>query len=196
MTVPETHQRMRVDSDGPLGLNRAVAGAPVSATLRMNEAVAARRAAGQRTIHLGFGEAPFPLPMPLREELARAATRTEYAPVLGLPGLRAAIAAYLARTRGLTASPTTVIVGPGSKAVLYALMRSLEPDQYLIERLYARLAALPRPLHTPTACAIASRRAAIMLFYLEALRDELAETLPDALLPDEHWLAPQEDLPR
>ncbi|HEX5546950.1 MAG TPA: aminotransferase class I/II-fold pyridoxal phosphate-dependent enzyme [Ktedonobacterales bacterium] len=131
MTVPETHQRMRVDSDGPLGLNRAVAGAPVSATLRMNEAVAARRAAGQRTIHLGFGEAPFPLPMPLREELARAATRTEYAPVLGLPGLRAAIAAYLARTRGLTASPTTVIVGPGSKAVLYALMRSLAGDVLL-----------------------------------------------------------------
>jgi uncharacterized protein len=78
----------------------------------------------------------------------------------------------------------------------FALMRSLEPDQYLIERLYARLAALPRQLHTPTARAIASRRAAIMFFYLEALRDDLAETLPDALLPDEHWLAPQEDLPR
>lgn len=131
MTVPETHQRMRVDSAGPLGLNGAVAGAPVSATLRMNEAVAARRAAGQRTIHLGFGEAPFPLPKPLREELARAATRTEYAPVLGLPGLRAAIAAYLARTRGLATSPAIVIVGPGSKAVLYALMRALAGDVLL-----------------------------------------------------------------
>jgi aspartate/methionine/tyrosine aminotransferase len=97
----------------------------------MNEAVAARRAAGQRTIHLGFGEAPFPLPTPLREELARAATRTEYAPVLGLPGLRTAIAAYLARTRGLTTSPATVIVGPGSKAVLYALMRALAGDVLL-----------------------------------------------------------------
>jgi aspartate aminotransferase len=131
MTFPETHQRMRVDSAGPLGLNSAVAGAPVSATLRMNEAVAARRVAGQRTIHLGFGEAPFPLPMALREELARAATRTEYAPVLGLPGLRAAIAAYLARTRGLTTSPATIIVGPGSKAALYALMRALAGDALL-----------------------------------------------------------------
>jgi uncharacterized protein len=78
----------------------------------------------------------------------------------------------------------------------FALMRSLAPDQYLIERLYALLAALPRQLHTPTARAIASRRSAIMLFYLEALRDELAETLPDALLPEEHWLVPQEDSPR
>ena len=131
MTVRQAHQRTHGTTTGPLGLSNVVAGAPVSATLRMNEAVAARRAAGQRTIHLGFGEAPFPLPMPLREELARAATRTEYAPVLGLPGLRAAIAAYLARTRGLTTSPATVIVGPGSKAALYALMRSLAGDVLL-----------------------------------------------------------------
>ena len=76
----------------------------------------------------------------------------------------------------------------------FALMRSLAPNQYLIERLYAQLAVLPRQLHTPTARAIANRRSAIMLFYLEALRDELAETLPDALLPEEHWLVPQEDM--
>jgi aspartate aminotransferase len=131
MTVPQTHQRIQGTIAGPLDLNSAVAGAPVSATLRMNEAVAARRAARQRTIHLGFGEAPFPLPIPLREELARAATRTEYAPVLGLPGLRAAIAAYLARTHGLATSPATTIVGPGSKAVLYALMRALAGDVLL-----------------------------------------------------------------
>lgn len=131
MTIPQTHQRIQGTKAGPLGLNSAVMGAPVSATLRMNEAVAARRAARQRTIHLGFGEAPFPLPIPLREELARAANRTEYAPVLGLPGLRAAIAAYLARTRGLTTSPATIAVGPGSKAVLYALMRALAGDVLL-----------------------------------------------------------------
>ncbi len=131
MTVRQPGQKTPGTKAGPLGMNSAVVGAPVSATLRMNEAVAARRAARQRTIHLGFGEAPFPLPMPLREELARAAIRTEYAPVLGLPGLRAAIAAYLARTRGLTTSPATIAVGPGSKAVLYALMRALAGDVLL-----------------------------------------------------------------
>ena len=92
MTMPQIQPKTRQQRSGPLSLNPD-AETPASATLRMNEAVAARRAAGQRTIHLGFGEANFPLPTPLREELARAATRTEYAPVLGLPALRAAIAA-------------------------------------------------------------------------------------------------------
>ena len=126
MTLPRTQR----GTHAPLGLN-ATAEAPISATLRMNEAVAARRAAGQRTIHLGFGEANFPLPTPLREELTRAATRTEYAPVLGLPALRAAIAAYLARTRALNTAQATVIVGPGSKPLLYALLHALAGDVLL-----------------------------------------------------------------
>ncbi|MGE5335618.1 MAG: aminotransferase class I/II-fold pyridoxal phosphate-dependent enzyme, partial [Nitrososphaerota archaeon] len=131
MTVPQAQPPTRQGAARPLGLNAANAGAPVSATLRMNEAVAARRAAGQQTIHLGFGEASFPLPIRLREELARAATRTEYAPVLGLPDLRAAIAAYLARTRALTTTAATVIVGPGSKPLLYVLMHALAGDVLL-----------------------------------------------------------------
>lgn len=131
MTLPQVQQSAQQRASGPLGLNTSAADAPVSATLRMNEAVAARRAAGQRTIHLGFGEASFPLPMVLREELARAATRTEYAPVLGIPSLRAAIAAYLARTRSLTTSPATIVVGPGSKPLLYALMCALAGDVLL-----------------------------------------------------------------
>lgn len=112
----------------PLALHATAADASVSATLRMNEAVAARRAAGQHTIHLGFGEACFPLPVVLREELARAATRTEYAPVLGIPALRTAIAAYLTRTRSVSATPATIAVGPGSKPMLYVLMLALAGD--------------------------------------------------------------------
>ena len=130
MTMPQIQPKTRQQRSGPLSLNPD-AETPASATLRMNEAVAARRAAGQRTIHLGFGEANFPLPTPLREELARAATRTEYAPVLGLPALRAAIAAYLARTRALAITPATVMVGPGSKPLLYALLHALAGDVLL-----------------------------------------------------------------
>lgn len=131
MTAPQIQQTTSRGDTGPLGLKSSAAGAPVSATLRMNEAVAARRAAGQRTIHLGFGEASFPLPALLREELARAATRTEYAPVLGIPALRAAIAAYLTRTRALTVSPAMVAVGPGSKPMLYAMLSVLAGDVLL-----------------------------------------------------------------
>src|SRR5215469_2627609 len=72
-----------------------------SPTLEINEAIAARRAAGRDVLHLGFGEASFPLPLALRTSLAVAATRTSYEPVVGIPALRAAIADYLGRTRGL-----------------------------------------------------------------------------------------------
>lgn len=102
-----------------------------SATLSMNEAVAKRRAAGQETIHLGFGEASFPLHPLLQTALAEAAKHTGYAPVLGIPALRQAIAAYLARKRGLTFSSDQIIVAPGSKPLLYALLQVLEGDLLL-----------------------------------------------------------------
>src|SRR5436309_1668861 len=102
-----------------------------SATLSMNEAVAKRRAAGHETIHLGFGEASFPLHPLLATALAEAAKHTGYAPVLGLPKLRQAIAEYLARKRGLEFSSDQIIVAPGSKPLLYALLQVLEGDLLL-----------------------------------------------------------------
>src|SRR5215831_11794635 len=88
----------------PLQLLPGAQALSTSATLSMNEAVAKRRAAGRETIHLGFGEASFPLHPLLRTALAQAAKHTGYAPVLGMPVLRQTIAAYLARKRGLTFS--------------------------------------------------------------------------------------------
>src|SRR5437588_1250335 len=102
-----------------------------SATLSMNEAVAKRRAAGRETFHLGFGEASFPLHPLLATALAEAAKHTGYAPVLGLPKLRQAIAEYLARKRGLEFSSDQIIVAPGSKPLLYALLQVLEGDLLL-----------------------------------------------------------------
>ncbi len=115
----------------PLGLASSAQALPASATLSMNEAVAKRRAAGRETIHLGFGEASFPLHPLLQSALARAATRTGYAPVLGIPALRQAIAAYLTRTRGIECSAEQVVVGPGSKPLLYALLHILDGDMLL-----------------------------------------------------------------
>lgn len=115
----------------PLGLTSSARQGTASATLAMNELVAQRRAAGQDTLHMGFGEASFPLHPKLRTALADAATRTSYAPVLGLPALRQAIAAYLARTRQLDLSASSIIVAPGSKPLLYALLQVLEGDLLL-----------------------------------------------------------------
>ncbi|HZU69594.1 MAG TPA: aminotransferase class I/II-fold pyridoxal phosphate-dependent enzyme [Ktedonobacteraceae bacterium] len=115
----------------PLDLASSAQALPASATLSMNEAVAKRRAAGRETIHLGFGEASFPLHPLLKGALAKAATRTGYAPVLGIPALRQAIAAYLTRTRGVEFFAEQMVVGPGSKPLLYALLHILDGDMLL-----------------------------------------------------------------
>src|SRR5262249_29945597 len=73
-------------------------------------------------------EASFPLHPKLRAALGRCARRTAYGPVLGVPPLRKAIAAYLGRQRGLDIAADQVVVGPGSKPLLYALVHVLRGD--------------------------------------------------------------------
>jgi aspartate/methionine/tyrosine aminotransferase len=123
----------REDSIGHAALDLAPAARSLaaSATLAMNEAVAQRRAAGRETLHLAFGQASFPLHPLLRAALADAADATGYAPVQGVPALRQAIAAYLTRTRRLSVAPEQVIVAPGSKPLLYALLQVLDGDVLL-----------------------------------------------------------------
>lgn len=126
MTMPLSHP-----ATAPLGLAPTAGGRAPSPTLAINETIAARRAAGRTIIHLGFGEASFPLHPLLRAALTEHATRTSYAPVLGIPALRQAIAGYLARTRGLAVTAEQVATGPGSKPLLYALMQVLAGDLLL-----------------------------------------------------------------
>jgi uncharacterized protein len=77
----------------------------------------------------------------------------------------------------------------------FALLRPLDPDRSLLDRLYVHLSTIPHRMHSSAARQIAIRRSGIMLFYLESLRDELAETIPDALLPEQDWLVPKEGTP-
>ncbi len=51
-----------------------------SATLALDEALRARRAAGRQVLHLGFGEAGLPVPGTVAEVLAGAAGRNGYGP--------------------------------------------------------------------------------------------------------------------
>lgn len=74
----------------------------------------------------------------------------------------------------------------------FALLRALAPERALTDRLYTRISTLPRAMRTASGRQIAARRAGIMLFFLESLRDDLAEATPDALLPEPEWLVPRE----
>jgi aspartate/methionine/tyrosine aminotransferase len=115
-------------ASSPLELNAARRAMVSSPTLAMNEAVAQRRAEGKQTIHLGFGEATLPLHPTLRHALTEASGSTGYAPVAGLPPLRQAIAGYIQRTRDVDCNAGQVVVGPGSKPLIYALLHVLHGD--------------------------------------------------------------------
>ncbi len=105
-------------------------GFAVSPTLAINERVAELRREGRDVLHLGFGEAGLPVHPVLRQALAGAAHLNSYGPVDGSSSLRGAIAGWFNR-RGLPTEPAAVVVTPGSKAALFALLLALPGDVIL-----------------------------------------------------------------
>jgi aspartate aminotransferase len=108
----------------------SLAAPPPSATLATNERVQARIAAGAPVLHLGFGEAGLPVLPGAAERLGAAAGANGYGPVAGSPAVRESAAGYFER-RGLPTSADRILVAPGSKALLYALLTVLPGDVVL-----------------------------------------------------------------
>ena len=69
-------------------LTEQAQGLKLSATLEINELVKKRAENGKRTVHLGFGEATFPLQKNVLEAHRQASCETSYLPVAGLMKLR------------------------------------------------------------------------------------------------------------
>ena len=70
---------------------------------------------------MGLGQSPFPVPAPVVEELRRHAFQKAYLPVKGLHELRRAVAQHHCRTFGISATPDDVLVGPGSKELMFLM---------------------------------------------------------------------------
>ncbi len=102
-----------------------------SATLLVNERVNQLWAEGKKVYHLGFGESRFPVHPKLEEALKANAHRKSYLSSLGLPELREKIAQFYQTHFGIHATPAQVVVGPGSKALIYALMLALDGELIL-----------------------------------------------------------------
>ncbi|MGD8932772.1 MAG: pyridoxal phosphate-dependent aminotransferase [Chromatiales bacterium] len=102
-------------------LNLNVRGLGPSATLAINEHSFALQQAGHRVIRLGLGQSPFPVPAMVVEALKRNAHQKDYLPVKGLPALRQAVADYHQRFNGIAASAEAVLIGPGSKELMFIL---------------------------------------------------------------------------
>ena len=102
-----------------------------SATLAINERSTALAAAGKKIYRLGFGQSPFPVPDEVVAALQENATAKDYLPVQGLPALRRAITEFNQRTLGISCDEEDVLVGPGSKELIFNLQLAFSGDLLL-----------------------------------------------------------------
>lgn len=102
-------------------LNLNVRGLPVSATLGINEESNRLLAEGRQIYKLGLGQSPFPVPRAIVQELQNNAHQKDYLPVRGLPALCEAVAGYYRRTQDLSFVSENVLIGPGSKELMFIL---------------------------------------------------------------------------
>jgi len=123
---PELVRSRRGDPDVNLNLN--VRGMAQSATLAIQQRCRDLIAEGRRVVKLGLGQSPFPVPRSVVEELQANAHQKDYLPVCGLPDLREAVAGYNRRTQGIGCDAQDVLVGPGSKELMFLLQLTYYGD--------------------------------------------------------------------
>ena len=102
-----------------------------SSTLFINETVNTMWQQGEQAFHMGFGESRFDVHADLKLSLAEHADKKSYLPARGLPELRQSVADYYSSKLGDSFSASQVIVGPGSKLLIYALQMILAADVFL-----------------------------------------------------------------
>lgn len=102
-------------------LTAKVRGMRASATVAINEHSNALIAEGRRVFKLGLGQSPFPVPTLVVDALRAHAAEKDYLPVRGLHDLRRAIAHYTERNAGIDRTAEDVLVGPGSKELMFLL---------------------------------------------------------------------------
>lgn len=110
-----------MNSTVPVSLNLNVRGMGLSATLAIKERCKAIAAEGRNVIDFGLGQSPFPVPDSVVEALRVAAPEKDYLAVKGLPALRETIAEFHRKTDQVEATADNVIVGPGSKELMFIL---------------------------------------------------------------------------
>ena len=95
----------------------------------------ALEAQGRNIIHLEIGEPDFDTPEHIKEAAIRSlhANRTHYTPAAGTLELRTAIAEYVKQSRGVEVTPDQIVVSPGAKPIIAAvLMALLDPGDEVI----------------------------------------------------------------
>ena len=102
-------------------INSNIINLPVSATLGINEKSNRMIKEGRMVYKLGLGQSPFPVPEPVVRALKENAHQKDYLPVKGLERLRETIAEYYRKSQGVEFDVENIIIGPGSKELMFIL---------------------------------------------------------------------------
>ncbi|BAS28664.1 aspartate aminotransferase [Limnochorda pilosa] len=97
--------------------------------------VAEEERRGRRIVSFCIGEPDFPTPEAVKEAGIEAIRRNEthYSPSAGIRPLREAVAAEIARTRGVPTDPEEVVIAPGAKPILFhSLMAIAGPGDEVV----------------------------------------------------------------
>ena len=102
-----------------------------SATLAINELSQKLEKNGQEIFKFGLGESPFPIPNIIVEELKNNAQQKNYINVSGLIQLRDQVAKYHSIKNKNNYTADNVIIGPGSKELIFQTQLVLDCDVLL-----------------------------------------------------------------
>ncbi|WP_028207562.1 pyridoxal phosphate-dependent aminotransferase [Paraburkholderia nodosa] len=165
-------------------LNRFLAAAKPSATYKVMDRVAARRASGAAVISLSAGEPDFDTPQHVCEAgiAAIRAGHTRYTQVAGLRALREAIAGKYQRENRLDVDWRDTLVCSGGKQVIFnALAATLNEDDEVI---------VPAPywVSYPEIVQLCGARAVIVPCGAQSGFKLTADALDAAITPRTRWL--------
>ena len=99
-----------------------------SSTLKINEVSRELESKGEKIFKFGFGQSPFEVPHDIVNELRNNAFQNKYLPMQGLKELREAVAKYTSNKKDYKYNSENVIIGPGSKELMFLLQVLFEGD--------------------------------------------------------------------
>ena len=121
--------RLLKDVNHPLNPN--LRGLEKSSTLAINEMSNQLISEGRNVFKFGLGQSPFPVPEEVVDALRQNDHQKDYLPVQGLDELRNSVVRYIHRKVGASYLPEGVIVGPGSKELIFLVQLVLDAELIL-----------------------------------------------------------------
>ena len=99
-----------------------------SSTLKINEISRELEIKGEKIFKFGFGQSPFQVPLDIVNELKNNAHQNKYLPMQGLKELRETVAKHASTKKDYNYNSKNVIIGPGSKELMFLLQVLFEGE--------------------------------------------------------------------